>query len=608
MLVTLDNKSLVLDAVSKCRYVALDTETTGLRPFHGDYPFCLTLVNDDFAYYWPLAPHGGLEDTVPLDGLSEALKGTCVFIHNAKFDLHMLSVDGVNLHPSTIVHCTMVGSRLSFTGLSSYSLDSCAKYFLGKDKDDKVKAYIDEHGLWDWETIPGVSRRSKRMYFNKVPVEIMIPYALKDAKICYELGCFQLKDIAEKSRWLKENRPNANTLRNVLENERLLTHILFSMEKDGVYVDVEKCREAITSYESLMEAALHDYFKATGVEYKASSKQFSQVFEDAEISTEGFKKTECGNTSFDGDALAKVEHPIADAILRVKDCKSHLNFYNSFLYNADAKSIVHTDFRQQGAKTGRFSSANPNLQNLKRPEDGVPDTSPRQVIKPFPGQCLVAIDYDQMEYRMLVDLAAESDLIEKIRGGLDVHTATSQKVGISRDMAKTLNFAVIYGAGPTLIAEMLNITRMEARELLGTYFGGLPAIDRFIKQVKFVAENRGFTYNWFGRYNYYNTPETRQKTYASTNHLIQGGCADVVRNAMVRCAKVLSGRSSKMILTIHDELVFSVDKTELDIVPQLSHIMSTVYPHRHIPLTASVSYSWSNLATKTKGLPQLEVL
>jgi len=190
-------------------------------------------------------------------------------------------------------------------------------------------------------------------------------------------------------------------------------------------------------------------------------------------------------------------------------------------------------------------------------------------------------------------------------GGADVHQATADLVGITRKLAKTLNFAVLYGSGADKMAAMLGISVSEARRLKAHYFANLPYVERFIFQVRNVGRSRGYVRNWYGRHCHIARPDW---AYILPNHLIQGGCADVVKIAMNRCDDFLLEKKarSRMILQVHDEILFEVHKNEIDLVPELQKIMEDVYPGRNgMRLEGSVEWSaksWS-AKDKRKGLP-----
>ena len=165
---------------------------------------------------------------------------------------------------------------------------------------------------------------------------------------------------------------------------------------------------------------------------------------------------------------------------------------------------------------------------------------------------------------------------------------------------RSLNFALLYGAGPARVAEMLGITEEEARELIRKFYSALPRVDALIKAIRATAKHRGYIVTWAGRKIDY--PD-RGKAYAAPNHLIQGGAGDVMRIAMNRCDGLLAETKSSLCLTIHDELVFNIHKDELDLVPEIQRIMENVYPYKHLPLPVDVSHSWKSLADKAKGYP-----
>lgn len=251
------------------------------------------------------------------------------------------------------------------------------------------------------------------------------------------------------------------------------------------------------------------------------------------------------------------------------------------------------------------SSADPNLQNLKKADEDDPeDLDPfpvRRAFIPDDDCILVMADFQAMEYRMMLDYTKQYDLIEKVKAGLDLHQSTADLVGISRKHAKTLNFAILFGAGAGKIAGMMGITETEARDLIKKYYLGLPYVEKFIGEVKAAAKTRGYVTNWFGRRISY--PDLNE-TFKAVNHIIQGGCADVMRIAMNRCHDLLDCTQSQMNLTIHDELVFNIHRSELDLIPQLADIMVKAYPYRRMPHGVEVSYSEKSLQDKIKGLPK----
>lgn len=610
-------------AISKSLHIAIDTETTGLRPYHGDRIFSVIVSCDNGAFYFPVLVTTPLQDSggEVLSPESIYLLRECIarydntiYMHNAKFDMRFLTCEGYEFNPHAKIHDTMVGARLLNSELEHYSLDFCGFYFLGERKDDKVKQYIEENHLWDWVDVEGIATRPKAMYFHKVPQELIVPYALQDTVLTYKLGLYQDTKIKMLDSKLCSIKPDSyKTLRSVMNHEIKLTRTVFDMEHRGVRIDVDLCRRRIKDETRTIDDAKSQFLKLTGRDYKASSKLFEEIFKDVGIDTARLPRTSTGATSFAAAAIKDVPEEFTKHIAAIKRAKTNINFYSGFLWYTDNKEILRTDFKQSGTRTWRFASGNPNLQNVKKSEETTEEeiVGVRQAIIPHSSEyCLVMIDYDQMEYRVMLDYAGEMALIERIKAGADIHQATADMIGITRTKAKTLNFALLYGAGRTKISEMLGIPPNEAHLLIRSYFEKLERVQSFINRVKHAPVQKKaygcgsqFLWTWFGRQLHFDKWED---TYKAPNHLIQGGCADIVRVAMNRCADLLKDKRSFLSLTIHDELVFNIHITELDLVAPLHAIMEKAYPYRYLPLTASVSHSWKSLGDKVKGYPTLQ--
>jgi DNA polymerase-1 len=571
--------------------ISLDTETTGLRPYHGARFFSVIIADGKSVAYLNFHPeHPDVFDTKVLAELLRAFVGT-IYMHNAKFDMHMLRASGIELNPLAHIHCTAAIGRVCYSALPSYSLEYCAKYFCGEDKDDKVKEYILKNGLWEWETVPGKKSRSKNLHYDRVPYELIRPYAEQDARITWKLGEKQRAILKERD---EKRDPKYPSIMQVYENECALTKVLFEMESHGVLIDRTFCERALEYELKRMSDAEKLFEAATGKTFKASGKLFAEIFDG-----EKFEYTDKGNPTFESDVLKKFSSPVAETILEYRDAKSNSNYYAGFLYQADSDDVVHTSFNQNGASTGRFSSQNPNLQNLRKDEDDdlKAEFVPRRAFIPREGHYFAMLDYDAMEYRLMMDYAQAHGLISQVKDGKDVHSATAELAGVTRAQAKTINFTTLYGGGAGLIGERLGITKFAAQDLMDKIFSASPEIPRFIAQVKARSEIRGVVVNWFGR-----VTSNRDKSYAAVNYLIQGGCADVMKLAMVRIAEFLQSKKTKMVLTIHDELVFEIPYGEAGIENELRDIMEKTYPARLISLTSGIEHSTRSLADKIEGL------
>jgi DNA polymerase-1 len=239
-----------------------------------------------------------------------------------------------------------------------------------------------------------------------------------------------------------------------------------------------------------------------------------------------------------------------------------------------------------------MSYSNPNLQNIPKEDEPEDLTKPyivRESFIPRDGYHFVSLDYDQVEYRLMLDYAGEMKVIRRVLEGEDLHQVMADMVGVSRKIAKTLNFAVLYGSGSDNIAKMLGISSSQASELKLQYFGRLPKVSNFISRVKSVGRARGYIVNWMGRRCHL---DNRKFAYRLPNHLIQGGAADVIKQAMIVNADYLRRKRSFMTVQIHDDILHEIHNSELDIVPDIKKIMESVYtPKNGMKLTVSPEIS-----------------
>jgi DNA polymerase-1 len=603
MIVSRQNIDQVIEHLHGKTLLALDTETTGLMPFHGDCLFSLIIADEKEEYYFNFQSYPELSEEFILPRASlEKLRDLFSsdrrswILHNAKFDMHVIAREGLRIAGPVL--CTQSLARLEFNNHIAYSLDQCAAR-IGLKKDDAVKLWISKNRAYSWECPPGKKKRIQKPRYNQVPWEIISKYGCTDARVTYQLGMKLTDDIVLKDMGLP---PGVPKLQCVVENEIKLTKTIFEMEQRGVLVDLDYCARAAQYEENLVSQAEADFKAYTGRDFTDSGKLFSEVFEAYGLA---YALTEKGNPSFDDEALAGVDHPLAGIIRSHRThSKNAGTYYRSFAYYADAVGVIHPNFRQGGTATGRFSMSDPNLQNVPKESDPNALYTVRHCFKPRPGFVLVMIDYDQMEYRMMVDYAREEALITQIKAGLDVHQAVLNTVGCKdRDMAKMVNFGILYGAGISKIALMLGVSENEARNIKNNYFRQLPNVSAFISQVVSKAKYRGWLFNWLGRRYDFSDPNF---AYKAPNALIQGGCADVVKVAMNEIRDFLLPFKSRMVLQIHDEIILEVHESELRLVPEIKSLMEKAYPAKLLPLTCSVSHSWKSWGDKQKGMPSAE--
>jgi DNA polymerase-1 len=317
------------------------------------------------------------------------------------------------------------------------------------------------------------------------------------------------------------------------------------------------------------------------------------------------KKNKRGNYSTDEETLTELadKHPIVNEILRFRAIKKLLSTYiepfPSLIDPADGK--VHTTFNQALTATGRLSSVKPNLQNIPiRTEMG------KEIRRAFIGSSaqhrIVSADYSQIELRIMAALSGDNDMIEAFRNGKDIHTATAAKIfkedtedvtSDQRRIAKTANFGIIYGISPFGLSQRLNIPRKEAKELIEEYFLNYPAISEYIERMKVQARENGFVQTIFGRKRYLKDINSRNATvrgFAERNAInapIQGSAADIIKMAMINVAKALKENNleSKMILQVHDELVFDCPVGEVEKVKAIVREQMENVTRLSVPLT-----------------------
>lgn len=557
MLVTKTTLPQVCLELDQHKELSLDCETTGLNPFHGDKLFSIIIASKDREYYFNYhSDHDEYLGNIPclsLELLFSSLSKTWIFF-NARFDLHFLEAFGYRIKGKIID--TRSWARILYPHHQKYNLKSVAER-LGFQKLDIVEDYIKENDLTEKREIFGNIEKVKR--FDLVPLEVVQPYAEKDGRITYDIFQKQKEEIEKRDE--KE--------RDLFEIDSKLSAVVQRIERRGLRIDRDYAICSRNSYEERKGEAEAQFQRDTGFVYAPSPKLYKQIFG---VIAEKWTYTKKGNPSFESEVLTQFDTPIARTILEIRDCKSHLDFLNAIYERTDSRGYVHPSLDQAGTITGRFSSYEPNFQNLTN-EEG--NHSIRGCVIPSPDCKLVEIDYKAMEFRALLDYAYESDLSTKVMAGEDPHQATATLLGITRKHAKTLNFALIYGIGAEKLSGSLGVSLEEAKEIKQRYFSGLPGVKRFLYNAMETAKNRGSVFNRFGRRYYF---EDSSFCYRAPNYLIQGGCSDAVKIAMCEIDRLLSTYQTKMILQVHDSLLFDLKNGEEFLIDDFKSIMNQAYP------------------------------
>lgn len=512
--------------------IAVDTETTGLE--ETDRPFCATISTPDFDYYTE-SPSEAAELIAP---------ATKVLMQNAKFDARMLSHWGINAFDKPVYDITPM-ARILRNDYLQYSLAAQAKRH-GMEKstavDEAIKAgkhYETRRNFFGQEY--------KVPRYDRVDREILKKYALLDSRITRRLGI----EYFEKA--------DADDLK-LMHMESKLTPVCYRMERTGLMLNQEYTLAGYHKESQQLKEKMELWKDVAGTEFVDSAKSIQKNIMYV------LPTTDKGNPSVTDDVIEDIlkdsytcdeDRKKLSLVREMRTYKKRINtYYESYLNLKDRGGIIHPFMWQAGTRTGRFSYSDPNLQNIPKEEGSESDFVIRGCFKPRPGYKYISMDYSQMEYRMMADYAGENHVITAVMGGADFHQVTADMFGVSRKYAKTLNFAILYGAGVNKIAAMLGISVEEATRLKNKYFMALPKVEQLVDDVIAVGRGRGYVRSWSGRKLY----ADREFCYALPNHLIQSGGADVVKKAMIEIDEYINreGNDIKMVLQIHDQLIFEV--------------------------------------------------
>lgn len=569
-----DEAQWIIGQLQDDRFLSVDTETTGLE--WRDRLFCATISTEHDDFYFDK------EDIHDLDHIF-ADPARIWIMQNAPFDLRMLRHAGVEL-AGTLGELQVAARLVRNDGVSQkwYSLALQAKRH-GWEKYTIVEDEIQKKKLYEIRT-PRIGQPEKQPRYDWVDRKILQVYAMHDTRLT--------RDLCKK--YISQFDMVDGNHAKVWNNECSLTRVVFEMEWRGIGLDIPYTRGAMDHEQAKLDKLYREFHASSGIEYVDSGQTFEKVFTKYGMP---IVRTPKGNPSFTDEVLEKYDHPVAEAIRAIRSSEKMISTYYRNMLNlyeplSDTLGVIRPSMWQAGTRTGRFSYSNPNLQNLPKEEDSKEKYVTRGCFVPRPGKCFLSLDYSQQEYRLMLAYANEKAVIEQVMAGMDVHQATADLLGISRSYAKTLNFAILYGAGIEKIARMLKCSKQEAKRLKLLYFMKLPNVERFIDQVIRTGRARGFVHNWFGRRLY----ADKEFCYALPNHLIQGGGADVCKVAMVRI-----GPDAPMVAQIHDQLIFEEDFD--DNLPEKAarykQIMEDAFPEKNgIRLKVDVSWSKTSLAER----------
>lgn len=518
-----------------------------------------------FGHRYPGAPEQLGEERV-LGALRPLLEDPrrAKVAHNLKYDMSVLANHGIAVAASAAdAHDTMLASYAFNSTASRHDMDSLALKYLGT----KTRTY---------EEVAG--KGAKQLTFDQVDLEVAGPYAAEDADVALRLHRFFAPQLAQD--------PGGGRGRVYREIEMPLVAVLSAMERRGVQVDVAQLRALSGELAVRIEALEREaYAEAGGQPFNLQSPRQIQaiLFGDDGLGLPVHTKTPTGQPSTADAVLQELagEHALPRIILDHRALSKLRSTYTVALCESvnAATGRVHTSYHQAVASTGRLSSSNPNLQNIPvRTAEG------RRIRRAFvapPGFRLLAADYSQIELRIMAHLSEDEGLLGAFAAGRDIHRATAAEVagvgeaevdGELRRRAKAVNFGLIYGMSAFGLARQLGIERTEAQDYIDRYFERYPRVRDYMEETRQRARDRGYVETMFGRRLHVPDIASRngqRRQYAertAINAPMQGTAADVIKRAMASLHEWTAGREDtvRMIMQVHDELVFEVAEDALD--------------------------------------------
>ena len=577
-------QSRLFEELGKQDAFCFDIETTGLHRFTSRVLGVAFSWKAQEAWYLPWS-----DAVVP--GLRAVLSSPAEKIgHNLKFDLSILLHHGIEVAGpffDTLLADTLVAPE------RRHSMDYLAEILLGytpvKLADISLPpAGAEDAGADDLFAYTAKTRASKELDISAIPLPVLAEYAAEDADVTFQL--------AQKIRRLLAKSGQEKILREI---EGPLVPVLVAMEMEGISIDPAALMAIGDELQIQIEGhvvGIHGY--AGGPFNIASPKQLGEILFGRLGLAEKAKKTKTGQFKTDEQTLATLEgkHPIITDILAWREATKLKSTYLDALptHIVEETGRIHTHFHQLVAATGRLASSDPNLQNIPvRSEAG---RKIRKAFVPRTGFTLLSCDYSQIELRVMAALSGDATMIEAFRNGADIHTITAAKVfgvepeGVTSDMrrtAKMVNFGIIYGISAFGLSQRLAIPRKEAADIIEAYFREYPAIRAFMDRTVQEAREAGYVQTVSGRRRYFPDLNSGNQNLrgnaerAAINTPIQGTAADMIKLAMIRIDALLREEpyQTKMLLQVHDELVFDLAPDERDeLVPRILAVMTTALP------------------------------
>ena len=556
-------------------HFVIDTETTSVYWRQAELVGLSFAVKAHEAYYVPLTH--SLEgdelitkqldrDTV-LTRLKPILENPKIgkIGQHLKYDAHILSLYDIDLlgniheNPNNWAMDTMLASYVINAAATRHGMDDLARHYL-------------QTQTISFEDVAG--KGAKQVSFDQVAIDIASDYACEDADITYQLFDVFSEKLA--------NDENNSKLLDELEIPT--AEILCQMEANGILIKRPFLNELSKRFDEEIIALEKRAYEVAGENFNLGSpKQLGEMLFE-KLGVPGGKKTKSGQYSTGEAVLSKIDHPLVEIVLEYRGLSKLKSTYTDALDNvADAETDrVHTSYHQALTSTGRLSSTDPNLQNI--PIRTATGRLIRQAFIAPEGRVILAADYSQIELRLMAHFSGDENLTRAFNEGLDIHTATAAEVlgkavedvsATERRNAKAINFGLLYGMSAFGLAKQLQMSRGEAQDYIDMYFERYPSVKDYMINTRASAYEKGYVETILGRKLY--TPDINHSNRmvkqgaerAAINAPLQGSAADLIKLAMIAVDKVLPKEQAKMLLQVHDELVFEVDADKVSDIRQL---------------------------------------
>ena len=571
-------------------YVAFDTETNSLDAVEADMVGFSLCTSENDACYVPLL-HEENDKQIDFDQAIDILKsilednGIKKILHNMKFDALVVDKYNINIknYDDTMLMSYSIGS-----GGIRHKLDTLIKYYF-------------DHDAISFKDLIGSGKNKKT--FQELPIKEAGKYAAEDADMTLRLW------KRFKSSMVKDKQVKIYEI-----IEKPLAQVIMNMENHGISVDINKLNELSVNFEEKLKNLEKSCYKLIGEEINLGSpKQVGEILFD-KLELPGGKKTSTGSWSTNAEILENLANEGYDfpkALLEWRALSKLKTTYTDRLptYLNIKTNRIHSSFAMATTSTGRLASSDPNLQNIPiRSDDG---RMIRKAFIPEKGNVLISSDYSQIELRLIAHIADERNLINAFLNEVDIHSSTASEVfniplnemtpDIRRN-AKAINFGIIYGISAFGLAKQLNISRTEASEFIKAYFKKYPSIRDYMDETKKYANENGYVKTLLGRkclveeINSKNAATRSFMERAAINAPIQGSAADIIKRAMIILGnhKNLAKLETKMLLQVHDELIFETKKENCEesmrIIKKEMESANLPILNLNVPLIADTNY------------------